>query len=99
MALESAWEIVENTSYVIERFRETKMAQGYYGDSILNSVGDISAMIVGFLIAMQLTNRWWVLALFVALEASLALWIRDNMTLNIVMLIYPVPGVREWQAG
>ena len=96
--LESAWEVLENTPMVIERFRETTMAQGYYGDSILNSVGDILACVAGFLIATQLQNRW-VLALFLALELALVFWIRDSLLLNILMLIYPIPGVREWQAA
>jgi len=98
VVIESAWEILENTPLVIERFRETTMAQGYYGDSIFNSVGDILACIVGFAIAVKLANRW-VVALFVVLELALVLWIRDSLLLNVLMLIYPIPGLREWQAA
>lgn len=98
VGVEGIWEFIENSPMVIERFREATIAQGYYGDSILNSVGDVLAMIVGFVIAMHLRNRW-VVALLVAIELVLLWWIRDNMTLNLVMLIYPVPGLREWQAG
>ncbi|MFB6262371.1 MAG: DUF2585 family protein [Bradymonadaceae bacterium] len=97
--LESCWEIVENTPTVIERFREATIALGYYGDSILNSTGDILACLLGFWIASRLRNKWWVVGLFVALEVGLALWIRDNMTLNLLMLIHPVPAVRQWQGG
>lgn len=97
-AFEGLWEFVENTPMVIERFRQATIAQGYYGDSILNSMGDMLAMIVGFTVAMHLRNRWGV-ALLVAIEVALLFWIRDNMTLNLVMLVYPIPGLREWQAG
>ena len=96
--MESTWEVVENTPFVIERFRETTIAQGYYGDSVLNCIGDIFCCIIGFSIALRFGNKW-ALAAFVGLEILLAFWIRDNMTLNIIMLIYPVPGIREWQAG
>ena len=94
VVLEGVWEVVENTPMVIDRFRETTIAQGYYGDSVLNSVGDVMACAVGFAIAIRLTNRWWVLGLFALLEGLLAVWIRD-----IIMLVYPIPGLREWQAG
>lgn len=98
LVVEAAWEVVENSPFVIERFRETTIAQGYYGDSILNSVGDILACVLGFWIAYRLPNRW-VVALFFALEVALVLWIRDSMVLTLVMLIYPIPGLREWQFG
>jgi len=98
VGVEGVWEFVENTPYVIERFREATIAHGYYGDSILNSLGDVLAMIVGFTIAMHLRNRW-VVALFVGIELILLIWLRDNMTLNLIMLVYPIPGLREWQAG
>lgn len=97
--LESTWEVVENTPFVIERFREATIAQGYYGDSVLNSIGDIFACTVGFAIAATIDDNVWTVVLFLAVEAALALWIRDNVLLNLLMLIYPVPGIREWQAA
>lgn len=96
--LESSWEVLENTPMVIERFREATMAQGYYGDSVLNSMGDILACVVGFTLAMKLPNKW-IIPVFLLLEALLVFWIRDSMLLNILMLVYPVPGIREWQAA
>ncbi len=102
LLLEAAWEIVENTPYVIERFRQTTAATEYTGDSILNSLGDLLAAALGFAIAVQVvrrTHRGWVLALFLAVEGLSALWIRDGMVLTIIMLLYPIPGIREWQAG
>jgi hypothetical protein len=102
LLLEAIWEIVENTPYVIDRFRQTTAATEYTGDSILNSLGDLLAAALGFVIAVQVvrrTRRGWVLALFLLVEALSALWIRDGMLLTTLMLIYPIPGIREWQAG
>lgn len=95
---ETAWEVLENTPLVIERFREATIAQGYYGDSILNCLGDVLACIVGFGLAAGLGRRG-AFAAFVALELLLAAWIRDGMTLSILMLLVPVPAVQEWQTG
>jgi hypothetical protein len=102
LLLEAIWEIVENTPYVIDRFRQTTAATEYTGDSILNSLSDLLAAALGFVIAVQVvrrTRRGWVLALFLLVEALSALWIRDGMLLTTLMLIYPIPGIREWQAG
>jgi hypothetical protein len=96
--LEGLWEVAENTPFVIERYREATIALGYYGDSVLNSVGDMLAMVVGFLVAVRLPNDW-VLPVFLVLEAVLVFWIRDSLLLNILMLVYPVPGIQEWQAA
>jgi hypothetical protein len=96
--VEAGWEILENTPMVIDRYREATMAFGYSGDSILNSVSDTAMMILGFWIASRL--RWpWVVALALAFE-TFTLWrIRDNLTLNIVMLVAPVDAIRDWQGG
>ena len=102
LGLEALWEIVENTPYVIERFRQTTTATEYTGDSILNSLGDILAAALGFWIVVQVVargSRWWALVLFGVAEIISALWIRDSMLLTTLMLVYPVPGVRQWQAA
>jgi hypothetical protein len=97
-ALESGWEILENSPLIIERYRQATIAIGYTGDSILNSVSDIAMMTAGFLLAGRLgTLRTLLLAL--TLELLTLAVIRDNLTLNIVMLAWPIDAIRVWQAG
>ncbi len=98
VAVEALWEIAENTPTVINHYREATAAYGYTGDSIVNSAADIGWMMVGFLIAVRLP-AWAILALALFLEL-LALWaIRDNLTLNVIMLLYPMDAIREWQGA
>ena len=96
--LEASWEVFENTDFVINRYREATIALDYYGDSVINSVADMAAMIIGFVAASRL-RVWIVLALAVAFELFVLWWIRDNLTLNILMLIHPIDAVRQWQQG
>ena len=96
--MESSWEVLENTNLVIERYREATISLDYYGDSVVNSVMDIVAMVVGFALAARIPV-WVAVLAVVVIEASLAYWIRDNLALNILMLIYPLEAVRRWQAG
>lgn len=98
VALESAWEILENTPMIINRYRATTIALDYYGDSVLNSLSDIGAMVIGFLAAARLPV-WVVVALAVVMEVAVGLWIRDNLTLNIIQLLYPLDAVLRWQQG
>jgi hypothetical protein len=97
-ALESAWEVFENTDLVINRYRAATLALGYYGDSVLNSVGDILACIIGFVLAARLPMRVTI-AMAIAIELVLLLWVRDNLSLNLLMLVYPLEAVRNWQLG
>nr|WP_290753021.1 DUF2585 family protein [Amaricoccus sp.] len=98
VAIEAAWELFENTDFVIDRYRETTISLHYSGDSVLNSVSDTLFMALGFLIASRLPWRASV-AVVVALELVAAIAIRDNLTLNILMLLAPSEAVKAWQAG
>ena len=95
---EAVWEVVENTDAVIRRYREATAALGYEGDTVVNSLGDIAACAIGFLIARRL-GLWRSLALFFLVEIALVLFIRDSLLINILMLLYPLNSVRAWQAG
>lgn len=95
-ALEAAWEIFENTKFIIDRYRSETAALGYTGDTILNSFGDTLCCLVGFLIARRLGWRRS-LVVFALLEVILILWIRDSLLLEILMLVAPIDAIRGWQ--
>ncbi len=98
VAFESFWELLENSPIIIDRYRAVTVSLGYEGDSIVNSLSDIAWMVVGFFIASKLPWKAS-LALAIAFELFTLVMIRDNLTLNILMLVYPIDAVRVWQAG
>jgi hypothetical protein len=96
MLLESAWEVFENTSFVINKYRTETAALGYQGDTIVNSLGDLACALIGFLVARQLGVRRS-LIVFVLIEAVLILWIHDSLLLQILMLVRPIEAIKWWQ--
>lgn len=96
--VEAAWEVFENTPFIIERYREATIALDYYGDSIVNALSDIGWMMIGFAIAAR-APVWLSVALVVVLELFVGWMIRDNLALNIIMLIAPSQAILDWQSG
>jgi hypothetical protein len=98
IGLESAWEIIENTPFIVDRYRQSALARGYSGDSVVNSLFDTIAAAFGFVLA-RLLAIWQSILLIVTTELVLGYMIRDNLTLNIIQLIYPSELISNWQGG
>jgi Protein of unknown function (DUF2585) len=98
LLFEGAWEVLENSPFIIDRYRTTTISLDYYGDSVINSVSDVLAMVLGFLFARKVPV-WASIALVLFLELMTLFFIRDNLTLNIVMLVHPIDAIRAWQSG
>ncbi len=94
--LEAGWEILENSPFIINRYRQVTIALGYDGDSVINSLSDVLMMSLGFLIAFRL-RPWITVSLFLAMEVACVVWVRDNLTLNIIMLLHPIESIKAWQ--
>jgi hypothetical protein len=98
LGLEAGWEILENSPLIIDRYRAVTIALGYVGDSVMNSLSDIVMMAGGFLFAWR-ARAWVTVVLAIVMELGCLFWVRDNLTLNIVMLVHPIDAIKTWQMG
>jgi hypothetical protein len=98
LLIEAGWEILENSPLIINRYREATIAQGYVGDSVLNSCSDVVMVAIGFLFASRM-RTWVSVAAVAAMEIVCLLWVRDNLTLNVIMLIHPIEAIKAWQSA
>ena len=96
--IEAGWEVVENTSWIIDRYRGETAALDYFGDSIINSTADMAMMVLGFVIAWR-APVWFSITLFIAAELIVGYIIRDGLMLNIIMLLWPLEFIKQWQLG
>ncbi|WP_428937954.1 DUF2585 family protein [Fontivita pretiosa] len=96
--IEIGWEVLENSPIIINRYRAATISLGYSGDSIVNSLGDVASFVLGFYVARKL-GLWWSLGLILGIELVMLWLMRDNLTLNVLMLLWPIDAIRRWQSG
>ena len=97
LLIEGGWELLENSPIIINRYREATISLGYVGDSILNSVSDVGMMALGFIVA-RIARIWMSILIIVVFELGCLFWVRDNLTLNVLMLVHPVESIKVWQS-
>jgi hypothetical protein len=98
VAIEAAWEVLENSPIIIDRYREATIALGYTGDTVINSMADVASMALGFAIARRIP--WWATAaIAIGFELLTLAIIRDNLTLNVLMLVSPIEAIKQWQSA
>lgn len=104
LSLECGWELLENSSFIIDRYRAATISSDYYGDSVINSLSDVIFAGLGFLVAWQIVKHvklgwraWWVL--IAICEFGLIFTVRDSLAINVIMLAHPIEAIRAWQAG
>jgi Protein of unknown function (DUF2585) len=98
VAIEASWEVIENIDFVINHYREMTISLNYYGDSVINSVSDVLFMVLGFFLAARMPV-WLTVVIAIALEVFIGAMIRDNLTLNVLMFLWPLDSVLQWQQG
>jgi len=98
LLLEASWEVLENSPIIINRYREVTISLGYVGDSVLNSVSDIFFAGLGFILAWRVRLSV-VICVILVMEIGTAIWVRDNLTLNVIMLVHPIEAIKEWQSA
>ena len=98
LLIEAGWEILENSPLIINRYREATIAQGYVGDSVLNSCSDVLMVVLGFLFASRM-RAWVSVTAVLVMEVVCLIWVRDNLTLNVIMLIHPIEAIKAWQSA
>jgi hypothetical protein len=96
LLMKAAWELLENSPFVINRYRAATISQGYVGDSVLNSMSDVMMVGIGFAFAYR-AKLWAAILAIVAMEVGCLIWVRDNLTLNVIMLTHPIESIRLWQ--
>ena len=96
--IEIGWEVLENSPIIIDRYRAATIALGYSGDSIVNSLGDVLSFVAGFYAARKL-GLWWSIAILLVVELAMLWLMRDNLTLNVLMLLWPIDAIRNWQSA